>query len=161
MTPILGLIAFVVWIYILRVIHKSQLPAWEFVWGSCGIFVFMILFIRPYCTQPLAQTVAAIAGCFGKITGMFTSYFKYGVIFVNSDAGAITLQIDFECSGILEIMAYLSLLLFFRAYTNMREGSCRCLERHISYWPMHSGSLRSVSSYIILVCPLIMWRTLL
>lgn len=59
MTPILGLIAFVVWIYILRVIHKSQLPAWEFVWGSCGIFVFMILFIRPYCTQPLAQTVAA------------------------------------------------------------------------------------------------------
>ena len=122
MTPILGLIAFVVWIYILRVIHKGQLPAWEFVWGSCGIFVFMILFIRPYCTQPLAQTVAAIAGCFGKITGMFTSYFKYGVIFVNSDAGAITLQIDFECSGILEIMAYLSLLLFFRAYTKYERG---------------------------------------
>ena len=41
---------------------------------------------------------------------------------MNSDAGAITLQIDFECSGILEIMAYLSLLLFFRAYTKYERG---------------------------------------
>lgn len=31
--------------------------------------------------------VAALAGGFGKLTGMFQSYFKYGVIFVNSRAG--------------------------------------------------------------------------
>ena len=44
---------------------------------------------------------------------MFQSYFKYGVIFVNSRAGAISLLIDFECSGILEIMAFVALLAFF------------------------------------------------
>ena len=40
-----------------------------------------------------------------------------GVVFVDSGAGAISLLIDFECSGILEIMAYLSLLAFFQAYS--------------------------------------------
>ncbi|MFR5491836.1 MAG: hypothetical protein ACLTHS_08720 [Eubacterium sp.] len=63
MTPILGLIAFVVWIYILRVIHKGQLPAWEFVWGSCGIFVFMILLydliVRSHWLRPWLRLLVA------------------------------------------------------------------------------------------------------
>ena len=117
MTRILGLIILIVWLYILRVTRRSELPAWHFIWGSCGLFVLMMIFVRPYCTQPLAQIVAAVAGGFGKLTGMFQSYFKYGVIFVNSKVGSISLLIDFECSGILEIMAFLSLLTFFRAYT--------------------------------------------
>ena len=122
MTRILGVVILLVWLYVLRVTRRSELPAWRFIWGSCGLFVLMMIFIRPYCTEPLAQVVAAVAGGFGKLTGMFQSYFKYGVIFVNSKAGAISLLIDFECSGILEIMAYLSLLLFFRAYTKYERG---------------------------------------
>ena len=117
MTPALGLIILIVWLYVLRVTRKSELPAWRFIWGSCGLFVIMMIFIRPHLTQPLAQVVAALAGGFGKLTGMFDSYFKYGVIFVDSKAGEISLLIDFECSGFLEILAFVSLLDFFRAYT--------------------------------------------
>ena len=106
MTPILGWIIFAVWLYVLWVTRRSELPAWHFICGSCGLFVLMMIFLRPYCTQPLAQVVAALAGGFGKLTGMFQSYFKYGVIFVNTRAGAISLLIDFECSGILEIIYY-------------------------------------------------------
>ena len=110
MTPIFALLIVVVWRYVLRVTRKSELPAWRFIWGSCGLFVLMMVFVRPYCMQPLAQFVAVIAGGFGKLTGMFSAYFKYGVIFVDSKAGAISLLIDFECSGILEIMAFVSLV---------------------------------------------------
>lgn len=117
MSWILGIILLVIWLYFLRVFNKSDLPAWRFVWGSCGLFVLMMIFVRPHLTQPLAQVVAAVAGGFGKLTGLFTSYFKYGVIFIDSSAGAISLLIDFECSGILEIMAFVSLLAFFRAYS--------------------------------------------
>lgn len=106
MTIIAGIIFLIVWLYILWALRRSDLPAWRFIWGSCGLFVLMMIFVRPYCTQPLAQVVAAIAGAFGKITGMFSAYYKYGVVFVDSRAGAISLLIDFECSGILEIMAY-------------------------------------------------------
>ncbi len=89
MTPIFALLIVVVWLYVLRVTRKSELPAWRFIWGSCGLFVLMMVFVRPYCMQPLAQFVAVIAGGFGKLTGMFSAYFKYGVIFVDSKAGAI------------------------------------------------------------------------
>lgn len=113
----LGVIFVLVWLYILHVMSKAQLKAWKFFWGSCGLFIIMMIFVRPYLTQPLAEIVASVAGVVGDLTGMYTSYFKYGVIFIQSAAGSITLQIDFECSGILEIMAYVALLVFFDAYS--------------------------------------------
>lgn len=117
MSPIFGVIIIVLWLYLLRIFHKSELWAWKYIWGSCGLFIFMMIYLRPYATEPLARVVSALAGVVGRATNMFSAYYKYGVIFVNSDAGSISLLIDFECSGILEIMAFVALLVFFRAYT--------------------------------------------
>ena len=114
---ILLVIGLMIWIYLLRVLSKAGLKAWKFAWGSGGLFVFMMIYLRPLLTEPLAKVVASLAGVFGNLTGLFSSYFKYGVIFIDAKAGAISLQIDFECSGILEIMAFLALLVFFNAYT--------------------------------------------
>ena len=116
MKNIIGFVLIGVWIYIYYLMHKVQLKAWKYFWGACGLFIIMMVWVRPIMTQPLAEVVAAVAGVFGDITGMYTAFFKYGVLFVNAADGAITLQIDFECSGILEIMAYLALLVFFEAY---------------------------------------------
>ena len=121
MNPILIVVLLIGWLYILRVFRRAELSFWHFIWGSFGLFIAMMVMVRPVLTQPLAQVVAAIAGIFGKLTGMFTAYFKYGVIFVNSSAGSISMVIDFECSGILEIMAYVSLLAFFDAYTRFEK----------------------------------------
>ena len=116
MKNIIGFVLIGVWIYIYYLMHKAQLKAWKYFWGACGLFIIMMVWVRPIMTQPLAEVVAAVAGVFGDITGMYKAFFKYGVLFVNAADGAITLQIDFECSGILEIMAYLALLVFFEAY---------------------------------------------
>jgi exosortase family protein XrtG len=104
------------WLYLLRVLRRAELPFWTFLTGSMGIFLLLMVTVQPVLTQPLARAVAALAGVFGSLTGTFTAYFKYGIIFVPSAAGAMTLRIDFECSGIIEIMAFLSLLAFFRVY---------------------------------------------
>ena len=82
----------------------------------------MLVFLQPYLTQPLARIVALLgrlllAGLPGKIGDIYSAHYKYGVIFVQTYEGAISLKIDFECSGIIEIMAYLSLLIFYRVYT--------------------------------------------
>ena len=55
-------------------------------------------------------------GIIGDFTNTFVAYFKYGIIFIETKAGSMTLQIDMECSGVIEIMAFLSLLIFFRVY---------------------------------------------
>lgn len=107
----------VVWWYLLRVMDRAELNFWHFALGSGGLFIFLIILVQPVFTKPLGQVVAAIAGLFGSVTHTFAAYFRYGVLFIQATGGAMTLQIDFECSGIIEILAFISLLAFFRVYT--------------------------------------------
>ncbi len=119
---IVTIVLVLVWLYILHLLKKSELSFWRFLVGSAGTFIFGMVWIRPFLTQPLAQVVAALSGILGQVTGFYSTYFKYGVIFVNTVMGdSMTLVIDFECSGILEILAFLSLLIFFRAYTKLEK----------------------------------------
>lgn len=105
------------WFYLMSVLDRAKLNFWHFIVGSLGLFLFLMVMIRPVMTDPLAKAVAAMAGLIGSMTRTFTPFFRYGIIFVASKSGSITLQVDFECSGVIEIMAYLSLLVFFRVYT--------------------------------------------
>ncbi len=107
----------IVWLLLLRVMRKAELHFWRFLTGSVGLFLLLFFLTQPLLTVPLGRCVAAIAGVFGNLTGTFSPYFRYGVLFVETAGGAMTLQIDFECSGIVEIIAYLSLLTFYRLYT--------------------------------------------
>ncbi len=109
-----------IWAYILYVLKRAKLNFWLFLVGSFGLFIFMMIWVRPLLTEPLARVVAAMAGAVGGLTGTFAAYFRYGIIFIQSAMGSITLKVDFECSGIIEIMAFLSLLIFFQVYT-LRE----------------------------------------
>ncbi len=121
MKYLIGLILGIIWLYVLHVLKKSKLNFWHFVVGSAGLFILMMVYLRPVLTQPLARIIAAIAGIPGNLFHLYTAYFKYGIIFVQSKQGAISLMIDFECSGIIEIMAFLSLLLFYNVYTRVEK----------------------------------------
>lgn len=105
------------WLLLLRVLIKAELYFWRFLVGSAGLFLLLFFTIQPVMTVPLSRCVAAVAGVVGNLTNTFSPYFRYGVLFIETAGGAMTLQIDFECSGIVEIIAYLSLLAFFRVYT--------------------------------------------
>lgn len=113
----MGLAGAVVWLFILHVLHKSRLNFWRFIVGSAGAFILMMIFLEPVLTKPLARIVALLASLPGRIGDIYSAHFKYGVIFVESSVGAVSLKIDFECSGVIEILAYLSLLIFYRIYT--------------------------------------------
>lgn len=114
---VVTILAVFLWIYILSVLKRGNLDFWHFITGSVGTFVFYMILLQPVLTVPLQKAVAAVAGLLGDTTGMFTSYFQQGILFVPSDTGAISLYIDYECSGIIEIGAYLSLLVFFSVYS--------------------------------------------
>ncbi len=118
---LIGVVLGVLWLYLLHVLKKSKLNFWHFALGSAGLFIFMMVYLRQVVTQPLARVIAAIAGIPGNLFGIYTAYFKYGIIFVQSAEGAISLMIDFECSGVIEIMAFISLLLFYNVYTRMEK----------------------------------------
>ena len=114
---ILFIVLTTVWILNLRIFYRIKNQAAFITVGMVGLFVLMMVFVRPVATMPLARIVAAVAGFIGRLTGTFTPFFKYGILFIETGQGSITLQIDFECSGIIEIMVYLSILAFYRVYS--------------------------------------------
>ena len=118
---IVGIICLILWIYVLSIFKRAKLNFWYYLTGSIGSFLFMMFYLKPLLTMPLARAVAALAGLVGELTGLFTAYFKYGIIFVESGFGAMTLQIDFECSGIIEIFAYLALLIFYNVFDRVER----------------------------------------
>lgn len=117
MNPIFVVIVVALWVYVLNVLSRAKLEFWRYLCGSMGLFVIMMVTLRDVLMMPLAQCVAALAGIIGNLTNTFIAYFKYGIIFILTEAGSMTLQIDLECSGIIEIMAFISLLVFFRVYS--------------------------------------------
>lgn len=121
MHPIVFIAAVILWLFVLHVLTKAELRFWRFLWGSVGMFLLLMVFVRPVITVPLSQAVTAISGVMGSLTGTFDAYFKYGIIYVGSEASSITLQIDMECSGVIEISAFISLLAFYDVYDRFEK----------------------------------------
>ena len=147
---IILLIFLVVWLYILHVTKKAKLQFWHFLWGSAGFFLIIFVGFKDVLTQPMANIVAAVAGIVGKTTGVFEPYYKYGIIFVESAKDSITLKIDFECSGIIEITAFLSLLIFFNVYSRYEKVIIGCIG---TVYIIVANALR-----IILICLIIHFK---
>ncbi|CCZ29469.1 putative membrane protein [Firmicutes bacterium CAG:194] len=113
---IFTVVCFLVWIYLLSVFTRGKLYFYQFIWGSVGLFVFMMMWIQPVAIRPLTNLVCSAAGVAGRMTGFYESYSEYSMLFVQHGSEAISLCIDYECSGIIEMMAYVSMLAFFRVY---------------------------------------------
>ncbi len=112
----------VIWLYLLSVLKRANLKYWHFLLGCLGLFVMMMVWLQPFLTQPLARLVAAIVGLPGELTHTYLPFFKYGILYVYTNTGSITMQIDLECSGIIEMMAFISLLVFFDVYNRSEKA---------------------------------------
>ena len=112
------IISFIIWLYILTVFHRGNLNYFKYLWGSVGLFVFMCIFIQPALTEILKQYVTAAVGVIGKVTGICEAYYELSIIFIpkQSVLSSISLYIDYECSGVIEMMAFVALLAFYQVY---------------------------------------------
>lgn len=120
MTAVL-VVCIIIWVYILTVLSRSRLPFFKFLLGSVGLFIFMMITIQPYITVPLSKAVAASAGIIGDATKMFYSYYQYSLIFIQHGKDSISLYIDYECSGVIELMSFSALLWFFPLYNTIEK----------------------------------------
>lgn len=110
--------AIVLWVYLLSVFKRGNLDFFRYITGSIGVFVFMMVCVQPYITEPLVSLVTSVAGVFGRLTGVFEAYRDYSVLFVENQVTmeSISLYLDYECSGVIEMLVFLSLLVFFGVY---------------------------------------------
>ena len=80
------------------------------------MFAFSFVILEPILTAPLAKLVCYLTGVMGRLTGFFTAYASYGILFVDNANGPVSLYVDFECAGLVEILVIVSLIVFFQAY---------------------------------------------
>jgi exosortase family protein XrtG len=112
-----GPVLVAIWAYLLSVFHRAGTRAWKFIWGSCGLFLILMVYLREYIAPVLAHMVTAAVGIPGNLTGIYTAYFDFSSVYVETALGGVLLQIDIECSGVIEVFVFLSLLVFFQVYS--------------------------------------------
>lgn len=113
------LLLMVTWIYLLSVFHRGKLEFFKFLFGSVGTFFIIFNFV-PYIKQPIISFFTYLLGLIGNFTNLFEGYAQYGMFFINHNDTVMSLYIDLECSGLIEIMVFLSLIAFFPVY-NWKE----------------------------------------
>jgi len=110
------IIAIIIWLYVMSVLKRGKIHFWYFALGSSGLFIFLMMLLEPRIVVPLSKAVTLVAGGIGDITGMYRTMVEKSIIFIQRPEQSISLFIDFECSGVIEILAFSALLWFFPVY---------------------------------------------
>lgn len=115
------LFGIIIWIYLLSVLKRAKLTAFSFIIGSIGLFFILMAISSPYWIWFFTHDVINGVDWFGRLTGMSQTYVKYGLVYIVNGSSPVTMSIDYECSGIIETMAFVSLLAFYPTYTHKEK----------------------------------------
>lgn len=106
--------------YLLSVFKRGKLEFFRFAVGSVGMFILLIQFID-YMKEPVTYLFTEVLGSIGTHIGMFKGYSRYGMFFIDRGNTAMSLYMDLECSGIIEMLVYTSLIFFFPVYKRLKK----------------------------------------
>jgi len=108
---------FVIWISLLLILKKLKMQFFVFILGSVGLFGFSMYAGVAKLEKYLEYVVAYTLNYVGKSTGIFAAHPEYSTITVYYRQQAISFFVDYECSGIIETLVYICLLLFYPVYS--------------------------------------------
>lgn len=113
MTILITLVFAVVWIYVLTIFNRKNMNAFLFMTGTSGMFLITFVLFKDMVTVLCAKCLEYLLLGLSHIFRFYTVYPDYNIVFVNSDSSAISLFIDYECSGAIELLVLISVVVFF------------------------------------------------
>lgn len=119
----IGLLALfiVVWIYFLYIFKKRKLSAFHFMFGTTGSFLITFIVFKNFLAKIFTIILCTVLEWIGHIFDWYTIYKEYNIIFIDHKDAAISLFIDYECSGVIEILVILSIILFFPLFSKKQK----------------------------------------
>lgn len=124
---IFTVILIILWGYLLTILKRAKIHGLFFWVGSIGTFVIIAYFFHNQLSEIMAICITYIVKFFGDITGLFTVIPEKCQIYLGKPWDLVQLNINYECSGMLEILVFESLLLFYPIYS-FNEKIYRSLE---------------------------------
>ncbi len=123
----LKIAAFIAWLYSIHILNRTGLHFFKFCLGSVGLFFFLMFWVQPLILGPLSMAVTAVSGALGDVSNMYDAYYQYSILFIPKDTTSVSLSIDYECSGVIEIMAFSCMLWFFPLYNTIEKLIINCI----------------------------------
>lgn len=109
------------WLYVLSVLKRIGWSAAYVVLGVVGTFFIIISLVNKNVISFLMRLNTSGAGVVGMLTGFYTVAPTLGIIHIVSGLSAINLFITYECSALIELAAYIALVLFFPFFKNLQQ----------------------------------------
>lgn len=120
---VFSMVLLILWIYVLTVLKRSKLNFWYFFVGSTGMFLTLMVYVQPLILRGMTQSITMVAGAIGYMTNRFSGYYENSMLFIPHKEGAISLLVDFECAGVIELFIFIALLFFYPVYSKVEKVS--------------------------------------
>lgn len=115
------------WIVGIRLFSKTKMNFFRFLIGSIGMFTLGMLFILPYFQGYLNRMIANSLDVISFYTKYFEVYKTDCIVTATTKNGIVSILIDYECSGIIEMLVFTSLSVFFPFGGLIRKVVCTLL----------------------------------
>lgn len=123
---IISIILFVIWFYALTVFKRVKQDFFFFIIGSVGAFLFLYVYILPIIQSPVITIDTYLAGKIGELTDTYSYNTEYGILVLNNKGFPLNMYLNMECSGVLEMITFFSMMCFYPAY-RIVERAFLCL----------------------------------
>ncbi|MDF2590919.1 MAG: hypothetical protein K0S75_385 [Clostridia bacterium] len=101
------------WIIGLTLFGKTKMHFFMFLLGSVGVFLISMIFFTPFLERQISLLISETLELIGNATTYFAVFKENSIISFDTRTGIISMFIDYECSGVIEMLVFTSLLLFF------------------------------------------------
>ena len=115
------IIGSIVWFYVLSLFKRAKLTAFFFIWGSVGLFFILVFLSSPYWSWLWTHNITLLMGWLSSLTRIGQAIPKYNIISIFNSYEPVNMTIDYECSGIIETLAFVCLVSFFPIFDRYQK----------------------------------------
>lgn len=103
----------ILFLMVLRLFKNLKMNFFKFFFGSLGLFTIVTIFFLNPLENMLGDLITNILLKISNFTTAFQVYAKHTILIIDANNGIISMHINYECSGIIELMVFSSLVIFF------------------------------------------------
>ncbi|MGL4992035.1 MAG: exosortase family protein XrtG [Sarcina sp.] len=118
---VLFIIFLLVWCYLLIMFHQLKMIAFKFFVGSVGFFFLTTIFFKTFIESCLSYISFNLLSLLSNLTNIFESYQNVQSVLISTKTGIINMNLTYECSGVIEILVFISLILFYPISSSIKK----------------------------------------
>ncbi|MGL5153011.1 MAG: exosortase family protein XrtG [Clostridium sp.] len=107
------IIVVLLWIVAINLFKSLNMNFYKFLIGSVGCFAILAVFFIQPLENVLIDFISYLLNILSRYVNAYEIYAENAVLIIDAKDGIISMLLNYECSGIIELIVYSSLVLFF------------------------------------------------